>query len=443
MTFVLRTALLAAFVFAIDWYFFQAVSTVFRSLSATKRAVLFWIYWGFTALSLLMIILPLLYPFQYWPKGLRVYAVSLVMVVMLSKIVGILFVAIDDIIRLVRWLWQLIAAKIRSAPAFTQPTDAVQNTTPVITRWEFLNQVALGVALLPMASLLYGMVRGAFNYTVHNVNVPLPHLPEEFDGLKIVHISDLHLGSFTSPEPLQKAVSIIKAQNPDVIFFTGDLVNNEAQETAPFMDILRSISAPMGVFSTIGNHDYGDYMQWDSIESKRQNFQRLQRVHAEVGWTLLMNEHRVLERNGAQIAILGVENWGAAMNFPKRGDLSKAYQGTEKHTVKLLLSHDPSHWNAQVTQDFPDIDITFSGHTHGAQFGVEIPGFRWSPVQYFYKQWAGLYRQEYAASHNKMPDNDSGRTAQYLYVNRGLGFLGYPGRVGISPEITVLTLHKA
>jgi predicted MPP superfamily phosphohydrolase len=216
-------------------------------------------------------------------------------------------------------------------------------------------------------------------------------------------------------------------QNADIVFFTGDLVNNYASEMEPFMETFNQIKAPMGVYSILGNHDYGDYVTWDSAEAKTKNLSDLKNVHATLGWKLMMNEHVALKKGEAEIALLGVENWGAKLNFPKYGDLKKAHAGTEKYTVKLLLSHDPSHWNKQVKEEYKDIDITFSGHTHGFQFGIEIPGFKWSPSQYVYKQWAGLYS-----------DNN-----QHIYVNRGLGFLGYPGRVGILPEITVMELYNS
>jgi predicted MPP superfamily phosphohydrolase len=255
----------------------------------------------------------------------------------------------------------------------------------------------------------------------------LPNLPAAFNGLKIVQLSDIHTGSFVSSEPLEKALRMIQEQNADVIFFTGDLVNNITEEAIPYTEIFKQVKAPLGVYSTLGNHDYGDYVQWPSVEAKQKNFEDIKNLHAEFGWKLLMNEHIILKKGDAEIAVLGVENWGAAMRFPKYGDLKKAHAGTENFPVKLLLSHDPSHWDAQVRKQYPDIDLTFSGHTHGMQFGIEIPGFRWSPSKYIYKQWADLYQEG----------------KQFLYVNRGLGFLGYPGRVGILPEITVVELHNA
>ncbi|MBN8789944.1 MAG: metallophosphoesterase, partial [Terrimonas sp.] len=220
-------------------------------------------------------------------------------------------------------------------------------------------------------------------------------------------------------------IDMIMKQGADIILFTGDLVNDHVDEMNEYTDIFSKLSAPMGVFSTLGNHDYGDYRVWPSAEIKAQNLERLKQLQKDMGWRLLMNEHVPLEKNGQQIALLGIENWGAKANFPKYGKLDRAYAGTEKYPFKILMSHDPSHWDAEVrTEAYKDIDLMLSGHTHGMQFGVEVPGFKWSPVQYVYKQWAGLYEE----------------AAQKLYINRGYGFIGYPGRVGILPEITVIEL---
>jgi predicted MPP superfamily phosphohydrolase len=225
----------------------------------------------------------------------------------------------------------------------------------------------------------------------------------------------------------EKAVSMIMEEKPDVIFFTGDLVNDRSSEAERFIEIWKNLSAPLGVFSILGNHDYGDYVVWDTEEEKAANLTRLCEIHKEMGWDLMRNEHRILEKDGQQIGLLGVENWGGALRFPKKGDIPKAKAGMPEVPVKLLLSHDPSHWEAQVRPDHKDIDMTFSGHTHGFQFGIEIPGFKWSPSQYVYRQWAGLYSEDH----------------QHIYVNRGLGFLGYLGRVGIKPEITVIELYTS
>jgi predicted MPP superfamily phosphohydrolase len=420
MSFSLRLLLLSGIVLALDWYFFQAIAPILRNVSPTKRTITSAVYWGITVLTLLIILLPLVYPYQQLPHFVRTYVFSFFIVFAFSKIIGSVFLLLDDSVRISQWIW------LKAAPLFGSSSVSAGEGGVSLSRKQFFTNLALVAAAVPFASFLYGMVRGAFAYKVHTVSLKLPNLPQEFDGFKIVHLSDIHIGSFSSSEPLERAFTLAKAQKPDVIFFTGDLVNNLASETTPHLDTLRQLTAPLGVFSTIGNHDYGDYVQWDSKEEKRKNFEQLKQTHADIGWTLLMNEHRILERDGAKIALIGIENWGAAMNFPKRGDLPRAHAGTDGLPVKLLLSHDPSHWDAQVRKEYGDIDVTFSGHTHGAQFGIEIPGFRWSPVQYFYKQWAGLYRDG----------------KQYLYVNRGLGFLGYPGRVGISPEITVMELRK-
>jgi predicted MPP superfamily phosphohydrolase len=357
-----------------------------------------------------------------WPKLIRVYLFAFVIMVLISKLIGSVFIAIDDIIRLFRWISSYI---VKPEPSLT---DQVVVNPHAISRLKFFNYIAVGMAALPFAGFVYGMVKGAFDYKIHRVRVVVPNLPSSFNGLKIVQISDIHSGSFVSTSPLEAAVKLVNEQQADVVFFTGDLVNDRAIELDPHMDTLSKISAPMGVFSTLGNHDYGDYVQWDSKEEKRKNLEDLKSRHAKMGWKLMMNEHVPLQRGDDKIALIGVENWGGNLNFPKYGDLKKAYAGTEEYPVKLLLSHDPSHWNKQVKTEYTDIDITFSGHTHGFQFGIEIPGvIKWSPSQFVYKQWAGLYTEG----------------NQHIYVNRGLGFLGYPGRVGILPEITVMELFNS
>jgi predicted MPP superfamily phosphohydrolase len=270
-------------------------------------------------------------------------------------------------------------------------------------------------------------VYGGYDYKVRRSSMRFKNLPSAFDGLKILQVSDIHSGSFTETHHLAKAVDLILAQKADIIFFTGDLVNNSTDEVYPFMETLKRITAPMGVMSTMGNHDYGDYKQWDSDAAKAQNLTDFYRVHKDLGWDLLRNENRILQRGEDKIAIVGVENWGAAHRFPKYGDLDKASCGTEDIPFRLLLSHDPSHWDAKVRDFKLKMDLMLAGHTHGGQFGVEARWLKWSWIEYAYKQWAGLYKNK-----NK-----------YLYVNRGLGFLGYPGRAGIRPEITVIELKKA
>jgi predicted MPP superfamily phosphohydrolase len=274
-----------------------------------------------------------------------------------------------------------------------------------------------------LATLIYGF-SNKYNYHVNQLKLAYSNLPQAFKGMKIVHISDIHSGSFTDRKAVQKGIKKILNLQPDIILFTGDLVNDRASEMNDFKQLFSELKAPMGVYSTLGNHDYGDYVRWDSAAMKSANLEELKGVHQEMGWRLLMNEHIVLQRDGQEIALLGIENWSAKGNFPKYGKMPNAYAGAEKYPFKILMSHDPSHWDGEVRENYGDIDLMLSGHTHGMQFGVEIPGFKWSPVQYMYKQWAGLY--------------ESGK--QKLYVNRGFGFIGYPGRVGILPEITVIEL---
>lgn len=412
-----RILIVGLILLLIDWYFYQAIVTVLKDSTTYRKDVAGYFYWGFTLFTFLLFLAPFIFPVVDWPKYIRVYLIGIAMVAIVSKVIGSLFVATDDIIRVVKWL----------ASFFVTPPGPTNSPANDITRIAFLNKVALGMTVIPFTAFVYGMVRGAFNYKVHSVKLTLPRLPSSFNGLKILQISDLHLGSFVSTKHLEEAVRIINEQNADVVFFTGDLVNDRATETEMHMDVLKKIKAPMGVFSILGNHDYGDYVKWKSKEAKQENLNDLIEVHGKVGWKILINEHVPLKKGEDEIVVMGIENWGGNLNFPKYGDMKKAHAGTEKYPVKLLLSHDPSHWSMQVRKEFKDVDVTFSGHTHGFQFGIEIPGFKWSPSQYVYKQWAGLYKHE----------------DQHLYVNRGLGFLGYPGRLGISPEITVMELYNS
>jgi uncharacterized protein len=272
---------------------------------------------------------------------------------------------------------------------------------------------------------MYGF-NNKYRYQVNRVPLSFDNLPPSFKGLKIVHISDIHSGSFMDKQAVLKGVEKIIKEQPDLILFTGDLVNDRAVEMNEYIEVFSRLTAPLGVYSILGNHDYGDYVRWESQDSKRANLQQLKTVHGQLGWRLLINEHVVLEKNGEKIVLLGIENWSAKGNFAKYGKLQEAYAGAEQYPFKILMSHDPSHWDGEVITGYKDIDLMLSGHTHGMQFGVELPGFRWSPVQYMYKQWAGLYQNE----------------RQKLYINRGFGFIGYPGRVGILPEITVIELSS-
>lgn len=290
----------------------------------------------------------------------------------------------------------------------------------------WLARVTLLAGLVLWLSLFWG-IRNQYRYQIRRIKLQFDTLPIAFKGLKIVQISDIHSGSFQDREAVSKGIDLILKEQADLILFTGDLVNNVAKEILLYKDLFRKLKAPMGVYSILGNHDYGDYVAWPSEEVKKENLEALKRHHAGMGWRLLMNENRVFVREGDSLALLGIENWSAKGRFPKYGNLRKAYEGLspDQPSFKILMSHDPSHWDAEVRTQYPDIDLTLSGHTHGMQFGIRLPGgIQWSPIQYFYKQWAGLYQQG----------------QQYLYVNVGFGFLGYPGRLGILPEITVFEL---
>jgi predicted MPP superfamily phosphohydrolase len=357
----------------------------------------------------------LILPPPQWHSFFRFIA-SCFVIILLCKLIGCTFLLIDDVIRLLRWVLSF----------FIKTSTDVGESAGGISRLKFLSQVAVTFTVIPAVGFIYGIIRGAYKYRVHHVKVPSANLPQAFDGFRIVQLSDIHTGSFLDNTALSKAFDIVVKQNADLILFTGDLVNNRCDETDDFVEIYKRLKAPYGVFSVLGNHDYGDYVEWGSAEEKQNNFERLKAVQAEAGWRILMNEHVALEKSGEKIALLGIENWGGSLRFPRYGKMSEAHRGTEKYPFKILMSHDPSHWEKQVQPEYPDVDLTLSGHTHGMQLGIEIPGFKWSPVQYIYKQWAGLYK--------------NGK--QFLYVNRGLGFLGYPGRLGIWPEITVIELKK-
>lgn len=294
------------------------------------------------------------------------------------------------------------------------------------SRRKFISTLALGVAALPFASLLYGMYRGKYNYKVLKYALEFEDLPEAFDGYTITQISDVHSGSFDNENKVAYGIDLINEQQSDIILFTGDLVNNKAEEMLPWKKHFAKLSAKDGVYSVLGNHDYGDYVEWSSPRAKAENLETLKAFQKEMGWNLLLNENVSLTKNGETIKLIGVENWGAG-GFKKAGDLEKACAGVSKTDFKILMSHDPSHWKEQVKNDERHFHLTLSGHTHGMQFGIEIPGwFKWSPVKYRYENWAGIYEE----------------LGRYINVNRGFGFLAYPGRVGIWPEVTVIQLKK-
>jgi predicted MPP superfamily phosphohydrolase len=411
---------LGAFIFVVimlllDTYVFQAIKAVSLSASPKTRAIIFAIYWIISIVAILGFLIFVFTGPDFLPKKVRTYLFATVIGLFLAKLIAIIFFLVDDVRRLIQWA----AGKL-----LFRNTEGAELSDGGISRSVFLSWLGLGAGSTLFGSLIYGF-SNKYNYQVKRLSLKFDNLPPAFKGLKIVHFSDVHSGSFTNKKAVIHGIEKILAENADLIIFSGDLVNDMTTEMQDYMDVFSKIKAPLGVYSTLGNHDYGDYVSWPQKGiSKSQNLKNLEKVHADLGWRLLMNEHVILEKGGEEIALMGIENWSAKARFPKYGDMSKAYAGTEKYPFKILISHDPSHWDAQVRPQYGDVDLMLSGHTHGMQFGIEIPGFKWSPVQYVYKQWAGLYEEG----------------KQKLYVNRGFGFIGYPGRVGILPEITVIEL---
>ncbi|MFM9839559.1 MAG: metallophosphoesterase [Cyclobacteriaceae bacterium] len=398
----------------IDYYFFQGILVVSKNWSPLWKEIVRYVFWIPTVLCVLALFWWTFDdPYKY-SANFRNWVITGIVSTYFSKIVGILFLFIDDLQRGVRWAFSF----------FQKSSTTSSSAGEIISRSEFLSRTALVAAAVPFGAFAYGIISGAHDYRIRKVTLKLPNLPKSFDGLKIAQLSDIHSGSFWNKTAVKGGVEMALGEKPDVIFFTGDLVNNESSEVKEYMDVFDKLRAPLGVFSITGNHDYGDYKSWVTKEAKQQNFQDLIKVHKNLGFDLLLNENRFIEQGGEKLAIIGVENWGT--RFSKHGKLDQAYQGTDQAAVKLLLSHDPTHWDAEVRPGYKDIDVMFAGHTHGAQFGVNIGNFTWTPVQHVYKQWGGLYQED----------------KQYLYVNRGFGYLGYPGRVGMPPEITIFELKR-
>jgi len=411
----LRFLFFFALIVVIELYFLQAVKTFSQDFSQSRKTSILYTAYFLMVLSLGFGTVALFIPPPNWNNFFR-FIFSALLILLLCKLLGCVFLIIDDLIRLFRWIISL----------FTRNSDQTGESDQGISRLKFLSQVAIGFTVLPAIGFIYGMVRGAYRYRVHHVKVPAPNLPESFNGFRIVQLSDIHTGSFMNDAALTKAFEIVSKQNADLILLTGDLVNNTSTELLGYEQLFSKLNAAHGVFSVLGNHDYGDYVQWDSTEEKENNLNQLKAHQKNFGWRLLMNEHVAIEKNGEKIGLIGIENWSGSKRFPKYGKMKEAHAGSDIYPFKILMSHDPSHWDKQVLIDYSDVDLTLSGHTHGMQMGIEIPGFKWSPVKYIYKNWAGLYKQG----------------NQFLYVNRGLGFLGYPGRLGIWPEITVIELQK-
>ena len=389
---------------------FQAVQllTLKSTLSVTR-----WVwstYWLWVVLMIASFMLYIQLDSTLY-AGLRVFISALFFINLIGKLFACLMLLGDDLRRLISYLTQFVISK---------------DDARIAGRTAFIGKAALLTSTLPMMGLLFGILSGAHDYRIRRRNIYSPHLPKAFDGIRLIQISDIHTGSFFNKTAVRGGVDIINQERGDIVLFTGDFVNNQSDEAKPYLDLFSKVKAPLGVHSVMGNHDYGDYHRWDSIIEKQRNIKNLHQMHKYMGWNIMLNENKIITINESSIALLGLENWGVG-RFSKYGDMTKTYKGSEEIPYKILMSHDPSHWDAQVLSEYPDIDLMLAGHTHGMQFGVEIGDFRWSPSQYVYKQWADLYQ----------------KGTQSLYVNRGFGFLGYPGRIGILPEITVLTLKRS
>ena len=399
----------------LDFYFFQSLKTISQGASPRARLIIYISYWVISGGAvIILLILPYL-QFEQQNKLFRNTIFACIAGLFFAKLIASVFFLVDDVRRVIQWG----AGKI----FFSNTEGEGLQSGERISRSVFLSWTGMLMGGGLFGSLLYGF-GNKYKYQLKQFQLAFQNLPSSFKGLKIAHISDIHSGSFTEKSAVKKGVQKILDQEPDIILFTGDLINNRSDEMDEYMDIFKVLKAPLGVFSILGNHDYGDYTQWETKEEKHQNLERLKQVHAELGWRLMLDENVVVDKDGEKISLIGVQNISGKSRFKSYGDLSKAYTGVEKSHFKILMSHDPSHWDAEVRKNYPDIDLMLSGHTHGMQFGVEIPGFKWSPVQYVYKQWAGLYNEG----------------NQKLYVNRGFGFIGYPGRVGILPEISIIEL---
>jgi predicted MPP superfamily phosphohydrolase len=399
--------------FLVDIYFFQAVRTV------TNNRYIHWAYWLYDGLLLAII----LFYFLTYSKGISPgkgigWLIGLILISFLPKLIIIPVLLLEDIGRAIYYTANWIIHLFKSSAA----SDSVIHYPD---RRTFISQIALGIAAIPFFSLIYGMIKGKYDYKVHKIVLKFKDLPEAFDGFTITQLSDIHSGSFDSKSDVERGIALANKQKGDLMLFTGDLVNSRADEMNEWIDTFSKLRAPFGQFSILGNHDYGDYVQWDNDAAKAKNLQQLKDVHKTIGFTLLLDQHVRIEKDGQSITLIGVENWGKR-GFHQYGNLKNATKNIDDTDFKILMSHDPSHWEGEILDHPKYIHLTLSGHTHGMQFGIEIPGLKWSPVKYIYPQWAGIYRK-----------ND-----KYINVNRGFGFIGYPGRVGILPEISVIELRK-
>lgn len=390
----------------LQWYAFQAIKTITHNK-------IWWILYGLIITLIIGSFLYQIFNFDRsvgWTPSIN-YSIGWFIALLSGQLIIIPILFFEDLSRIAMGIYHFFSAEQK----FHLPG-----------RRKFIAQTAMALSTVPFASLIYGMYRGRYKYRVLRYTLEYDSLPESFDGFQITQISDLHCGSFDNFKKVAYGIDLINEQKSDLLLFTGDMVNNKSSEARPWVEKLSELEAPYGKFSVLGNHDYGDYNQWENEAAKQKNMEEMYQIHKDIGFDLLQNESRYLEKNGERIAIIGVENWGAG-RFKKAGDLEKSINQIHPQDFKILLSHDPSHWEAEVLPHPQPFHLTLSGHTHGFQFGIEIPGWvKWSPIQWRYKHWAGIYEDK----------------EQKLNVNRGFGYLAYPGRVGIWPEITVITLKK-
>jgi uncharacterized protein len=405
---MLRFLMLCALFLFIEFYSYQAFRTLIK---------LRWVLVSYQIISLLLLVF-IIYSFTQFDRSVgqtkqTMFTMGLMLLVYVPKIVLTLVMFGEDIFR--------IGASILNYFMYNTPRSEMMPN-----RRKFVSQIALGLAAVPFLSLIYGIFEGKYNFKVFKQTIFFPDLPDAFDGFKITQISDVHSGSFDNPEKISYAIDLINQQEADMILFTGDIVNTHAKEMYPWLETFNKIKDyKYGKFSVLGNHDYGEYVTWPSEKEKDENFKAIKNLYGQIGFKLLLNEHTYIQKGDDKIALIGVENWGH--NFKKAGDLNKASEHVHQDDFKVLMSHDPSHWEYEIKNHPKNFHLTLAGHTHGMQFGIEIPGyFKWSLAQYIYKQWAGLYEN----------------VGRYVYVNRGFGFHAYPGRVGIMPEITVIELKK-
>lgn len=405
----MRWIFFVIFIVLVELYAFQAFKTLIRTR---------WVLWSYLVVSAAVIVFISYELFHYDRKvgqtQMTLFTMGLLLIVLIPKLVLFAVLFFEDVFR----VGEGVVRKIAHSPS---------GSGFLPNRRKFVSTIALGIAAVPFLSILYGVTKGKYNFKVIRTTIPFPDLPDAFDGFTITHISDIHSGSFDNAEKINYAVDLINAQKTDIVLFTGDIVNAHANEMVPWIETFKRIHTPeFGKYSILGNHDYGEYVEFDNAADKAANFEAIKDLHRQIDFKLMLNEHTFIQKGSDKIALVGVENWG--LHFKQAGDLRKAAAGLTPNDFKILMTHDPSHWEYEVKKHPQHYHLTLAGHTHGMQFGIEIPGyFRWSPAQYMYKQWAGLYEH----------------LGRYVYVNRGFGFHAYPGRVGVWPEITVIELKKA